>query len=92
MRFSKILEVLRKHQIGYFFLIGGNDTMDTFIASRPTAQQGYPLVGVACRKRLTNDLFGTHHTPDSAARPLRGDVREAGRPLGPRHAARSTST
>jgi 6-phosphofructokinase 1 len=27
--FPRILEVLRKYDIRYFFLIGGNDTMDT---------------------------------------------------------------
>ena len=27
--FPRILEMLRKHNVRYFFLIGGNDTMDT---------------------------------------------------------------
>jgi len=66
-----ILEVLRRHDIRYFFLIGGNDTMDTIHrVERYCRKQGYELFGVGIPKTVDNDLFGTDHTPGfpSAAR------------------------
>ncbi len=76
-----ILEVLKKHNIRYFFLIGGNDTMDTinrvetFCKSRK-----YELTGVGIPKTVDNDLFGTDHTPGfaSAARSNILNVLQAG--------------
>lgn len=67
----RILDVLKKNDIRYFFLIGGNDTMDTI--HRITAycnSQGYELIGVGIPKTVDNDLIGTDHTPGfpSAAR------------------------
>jgi len=67
----RILEVLKKYNIRYFFLIGGNDTMDTI--NRVVAWcrvKGYELTGVGIPKTVDNDLFGTDHTPGfpSAAR------------------------
>jgi len=67
----KILEILKKHEIRYFFLIGGNDTMDTIHrVERYCREQGYELFGVGIPKTVDNDLFGTDHTPGfpSAAR------------------------
>ncbi|UCG00180.1 MAG: diphosphate--fructose-6-phosphate 1-phosphotransferase [Spirochaetaceae bacterium] len=67
----KILDVLKKHDIRYFFLIGGNDTMDTIHrVEQHCRQQGYELFGVGIPKTVDNDLFGTDHTPGfpSAAR------------------------
>jgi len=67
----RILEILKKREIRYFFLIGGNDTMDTIhrVVSY-CRQQGYELYGVGIPKTVDNDLFGTDHTPGfpSAAR------------------------
>jgi 6-phosphofructokinase len=67
----KILEILKKHEIRYFFLIGGNDTMDTIHRVESYCrEQGYELFGVGIPKTVDNDLFGTDHTPGfpSAAR------------------------
>ncbi|MFA5218005.1 MAG: 6-phosphofructokinase, partial [Bacteroidales bacterium] len=79
--FPRILEVLKKYDIHYFFLIGGNDTMDTI--NRVEAycrKQGYELTGVGVPKTVDNDLFGTDHTPGfpSAARSNILNVMQAG--------------
>ena len=69
--FPRILEVLKKFDIRYFFLIGGNDTMDTsHRVEKYCRSQNYELYGVGIPKTVDNDLFGTHHTPGfmSAAR------------------------
>jgi len=66
-----ILEVLRKYEIRYFFLIGGNDTMDTIHRVEKYCRiNGYELKGIGIPKTVDNDLFGTDHTPGfpSAAR------------------------
>ena len=66
--FPKILEVLKKHNIRFFFLIGGNDTMDTI--NRVEAwcnKNGYELQGIGIPKTVDNDLFGTDHTPGFAS-------------------------
>jgi len=76
-----ILDVLRKYDIRYFFLIGGNDTMDTISRVEKFAgEQNYDLVGVGIPKTVDNDLFGTDHTPGfpSAARYMALSVMQAG--------------
>jgi 6-phosphofructokinase 1 len=79
--FDAILAMLKKHNIRYFFLIGGNDTMDTVhrVETRCRAA-GYELVGVGIPKTVDNDLFGTDHTPGygSAARYVALSVKQAG--------------
>jgi len=79
--FPRIIEVLEKYNIRYFFLIGGNDTMDTI--NRVEAycrEQNYELIGVGIPKTVDNDLFGTDHTPGfaSAARSNILNVMQAG--------------
>jgi 6-phosphofructokinase len=67
----KILEVLKDNEIRYFFLIGGNDSMDTIHRVESYCRaQGYELFGVGIPKTVDNDLFGTDHSPGfpSAAR------------------------
>lgn len=79
--FGPILEMLRKHDIRYFFLIGGNDTMDTIHrVERYCREQGYELTGVGVPKTVDNDLFGTDHTPGfgSAGRYVALSVKQAG--------------
>jgi 6-phosphofructokinase 1 len=79
--FEPILAMLRKHDIRYFFLIGGNDTMDTIHRVEAYCRgKGYPLVGVGVPKTVDNDLFGTDHTPGfgSAARYVAISVKQAG--------------
>ena len=66
-----ILEILKKYNIRFFFLIGGNDTMDTIHrVEKYCKNQSYDLKGIGIPKTVDNDLFGTDHTPGfpSAAR------------------------
>ncbi len=77
----KVLDMLRRHDIRYFFLIGGNDTMDTIHRVEAYCKaQGYELIGVGVPKTVDNDLFGTDHTPGfgSAARYVALSVQQAG--------------
>jgi len=77
----RILEILKKHDIRYFFLIGGNDTMDTIHRVEAYCRrEGYELAGVGIPKTVDNDLFGTDHTPGfpSAARCNILNVQQAG--------------
>jgi 6-phosphofructokinase 1 len=66
-----ILDVLKKNDIRYFFLIGGNDTMGTiFRIEQYCREHSYTLFGIGIPKTVDNDLYGTDHTPGypSAAR------------------------
>lgn len=76
-----ILEKLKKYNVRYYFLAGGNDTMDTiFRVERYCKSQGYELRGVGVPKTVDNDLFATDHTPGfaSAARYVALSVKQAG--------------
>jgi ATP-dependent phosphofructokinase / diphosphate-dependent phosphofructokinase len=80
--FPKILSQLKKYDIRYFFLIGGNDTMDTIHRVEEYCKKtGYELIGIGLPKTVDNDLFGTDHTPGypSAARYVALSVQQAGR-------------
>lgn len=69
--FEPILKQLKKYDIRYFFMIGGNDTMDTIHRVVEYANEhGYEMTGVGVPKTVDNDLYGTDHTPGypSAAR------------------------
>lgn len=62
--FPRIMEVLKKFNIRYFFLIGGNDTMDTVNRiEKYCNENNYDLIGVGIPKTVDNDLLGTDHTP-----------------------------
>jgi len=77
----KILEVMKKCNIRYIFLIGGNDTMDTIHRVTEYARQcKYELIGIGVPKTVDNDLYGTDHTPGfaSAARYMTLSVQQAG--------------
>ncbi len=79
--FPRILEMLRKHDVRYFFLIGGNDTMDTIHRVEAFCRSnGYELLGVGVPKTVDNDLCCTDHTPGfgSAARYVALSVKQAG--------------
>ena len=68
---QEIFKVLRAHDIGYFFYIGGNDSSDTVRIVSETAQAaGYPLRCIHIPKTIDNDLVNNDHTPGfpSAAR------------------------
>lgn len=80
-----ILATLKKFDIRYLFMIGGNDSMDTIrrVVNYANAQ-GYRMVGVGCPKTVDNDLYGTDHTPGypSAARYVAMSVQQGGRLAG----------
>lgn len=68
---QEIFQVLRAHEIGHFFYIGGNDSSDTVrIVSLEAQKAGYPLRCIHVPKTIDNDLVGNDHTPGfpSAAR------------------------
>ena len=54
---ERIVEVFRAHEIGFFFYIGGNDSMDTAQQVSELAQEsGLDLVCVGVPKTIDNDL------------------------------------
>lgn len=76
-----VLEKLKKFNIRFVFLIGGNDTMDTICRlEKFAAENNYELIGIGIPKTVDNDLFGTDHTPGfaSAARYIALSVMQAG--------------
>ncbi|MBA2480591.1 MAG: diphosphate--fructose-6-phosphate 1-phosphotransferase [Planctomycetes bacterium] len=80
--FEPILATLKKYDIRYLFMIGGNDTMDTIHRVTEYAKStGYEMVGVGVPKTVDNDLFGVDHTPGypSAARYVALSVQQGGR-------------
>lgn len=80
--FPRIIEQLKKYNIRYFFLAGGNDTMDTIhrVEARARAE-GWEMRGIGVPKTVDNDLFCTDHTPGfaSAANYVIRSVQQAGR-------------
>jgi 6-phosphofructokinase len=74
--FERVVEVLRAHNIRYFFYVGGNDSMDTAARiSRLMRERGLDLVVVGGPKTIDNDVGDAElklvdHTPGygSAAR------------------------
>ena len=83
--FERIIEVFRAHDIGYFFYIGGNDSMDTAQKiSRLADERGLDLVVVGGPKTIDNDVGDAEfklvdHTPGygSAARYFAQIIRNA---------------
>jgi 6-phosphofructokinase 1 len=68
---QEILKVLKAHDIGAFFYIGGNDSSDTVrIVAEEAKKSGHPLRAMHVPKTIDNDLVGNDHTPGypSAAR------------------------
>ncbi|MCK5174154.1 MAG: 6-phosphofructokinase [Planctomycetes bacterium] len=64
---GRIIEVLKKHNIGYFLYNGGNDSMDTCNKVSIIAKE---IVVIGVPKTIDNDLALTDHCPGfgSAAR------------------------
>ena len=55
--FQRIIDVFKAHQIGYFFYIGGNDSMDTaHKISKLAAEKGLSLVATGVPKTIDNDV------------------------------------
>lgn len=79
--FPPIMERLKKYDIRYLFMIGGNDTMDTVHRiTEHAVGVGYEMTGVGIPKTVDNDLFGVDHTPGypSAARYVALSVQQGG--------------
>lgn len=77
--YSQLFEKFEALHIGYFFYIGGNDSMDTVSKlSRYAADMGSPVRIIGIPKTIDNDLVETDHTPGfgSAAKYIATTVRE----------------
>ena len=62
--YEKLFDILKKYEIGYFFYIGGNDSMDTTAkVSAYALEKGIDIKVVGVPKTVDNDLCGTDHTP-----------------------------
>jgi 6-phosphofructokinase 1 len=67
--FARIVEVFKAHNIGYFFYIGGNDSMDTAAkVSRLARERGLDLIATGVPKTIDNDVGDSEfklidHTP-----------------------------
>jgi 6-phosphofructokinase len=67
--FDRILEVFKAHDIGCFFYIGGNDSMDTaHKVAKLAPERGLDLVAVGAPKTIDNDVGDSEfklidHTP-----------------------------
>ena len=74
--FERLIRVMQAHEVGYFFYIGGNDSMDTAgKISRLARERGIDLVAAGVPKTIDNDVGDPEfrlvdHTPGygSAAR------------------------
>jgi len=67
--FSRVIEVFKAHDVGYFFYNGGNDSMDTaHKISMIAAEQGLNLIVAGVPKTIDNDVGDSEfklidHTP-----------------------------
>lgn len=80
--FPLVITQLKKHNIRYFFLIGGNGSMETIRQiEKYCKKNNYKLSGIGIPKTVDNDLCGTDHAPGfaSAARYVCLSVQQAGR-------------
>jgi 6-phosphofructokinase 1 len=79
---ARVFEVLKAHNIRYFFYAGGNDSMDTAAkVAKLAASQNYELRVMGVAKTVDNDLAYTDHCPGfgSVAKYIATSVMEAGR-------------
>lgn len=77
--YPTIFEKFNSLNIGYFFYIGGNDSMDTVSKlSRYASMTGSSIRFIGIPKTIDNDLILTDHTPGyaSAAKYVAATVRE----------------
>ena len=67
--FERVIEVFKAHDVGCFFYIGGNDSMDTANKiAELAADRGLDLIGVGVPKTIDNDVGDSEfelidHTP-----------------------------
>ena len=77
--YPELFKKFEEYHIGYFFYIGGNDSMDTVSKlSRYAASIGSDIRIICVPKTIDNDLVETDHTPGfgSAAKYVASTVRE----------------
>lgn len=77
--YPALFEKFRTMEIGYFFYIGGNDSMDTVSKlSRYASHHNSAIRFIGIPKTIDNDLILTDHTPGygSAAKYVADTVRE----------------
>ncbi len=77
--YEQLFEILKELDIGWFFYIGGNDSMDTICklaAYGASVNSDIRFMGVP--KTIDNDLMGTDHTPGygSAAKYISSVLKE----------------
>ncbi len=67
--FDRVMEVLKAHDVGYFFYIGGNDSQHTaFKVSQQAQERGLDVIGTGVPKTIDNDVGDSEfqlidHTP-----------------------------
>lgn len=62
--YDKLCALFEKYEIGFFFYIGGNDSMDTVAKlSVYTREQGLDVKVIGIPKTIDNDLTMIDHTP-----------------------------
>lgn len=77
--YDRLCQIFEKYDIGYFFYIGGNDSMDTVAKlSVYTREKGLDVKVVGIPKTIDNDLMCIDHTPGfgSAAKFIAATVLE----------------
>ena len=64
----KVFEVFKKHDVRYFFYIGGNDSAETaHIIAEMAKEENYDFCTVHIPKTIDNDLRVTDHCPGFAS-------------------------
>jgi 6-phosphofructokinase len=62
--YERLIEVLRAHNIGYFFYNGGGDSADTaYKVSQISRKMGFPVQCIGIPKTIDNDLPVTDNCP-----------------------------
>ncbi len=65
---EKVFEVFRKHDVRYFFYIGGNDSAETaHIIAEMAKEANYDFCTIHIPKTIDNDLRVTDHCPGYAS-------------------------
>ena len=62
--YERLIDVLRAHDIGYFFYNGGGDSADTaYKVSQISKKMGFPVQCIGVPKTIDNDLPVTDNSP-----------------------------
>ena len=65
---ERVFEVFKKHDVRYFFYIGGNDSAETaYIIAEMAKEENYDFCTVHIPKTIDNDLRVTDHCPGFAS-------------------------